>query len=395
MFNVQHYNYKPSPYINNMYGQQNFIENNNMHQMRCYKDISSDPTQITRVPKKYNTPDFKKFNQNNLRNDFKSYENLYNQYHNANINNNYGNYMNLNNLNKNQMNETNNKALNDFNFKRIEDTKNQIPAQRKNKTSIPDRDLLKIFIYIYYYEKIVLEKNIFYNSDKDFYLINPGWISKFKEIFSCDKLEKKLELFNGLYNYNNLDSNIDTIIDYVYEEDIITKDKNFPGINLIMTSIKKTQNISHTNPGIIIPSKIVNIIKNLDKEIKKFFQPKNFFFRSNLVYYINSPKKIIVGYLKDNIKFFSNYIFEFENNLEQSEIYNIIFTPINNYINQIKCNPKLFFQEIFVENKPIGKLLILNQRKKYSSQSSDKIRIINNPIKNEEKEIINKYNYKN
>ena len=130
----------------------------------------------------------------------------------------------------------------------------------------------------------------------------------------------------------------------------------------------------------------------MDKEIKKFFQPKNFFFQSNLVYYINSPKKIIVGYLKDNIKFISKYIFEFENNLEQSEIYNIIFTPINNYINQIKCNPKLSFQQIFVENKPIGKLIILNQRKKYSSKYFDKIRIINNPIKNEEKEIINKYN---
>ena len=180
-------------------------------------------------------------------------------------------------------------------------------------------------------------------------LINPEWVRKFKELFSYDKLEKKLELSNSKYNYNNLDSNIDSIIDNVYEEDIIMKDKNFPEINLIITSFSKTQNISYTNPGIIIPSKIIDIIKNLNEGIKKFFQPKNFFFQSNLVYYINSPKKIIVGYLKDNIKFISNYVFEFENNLEQSEIYNIIFTPINNYINQIKCNPKLFFQQIFVE----------------------------------------------
>ena len=87
----------------------------------------------------------------------------------------------------------------------------------------------------------------------------------------------------------------------------------------------------------------MNIIKNLYEDIKNFIQPKNFCFRSNLVYYINSPQKIIVGFLKNNIEFIPNYIFEFNNNLEQSEIYNIIFTPINDYINQIKCNPKFFF----------------------------------------------------
>ena len=452
MFNGQNNNYYQSPYKYNNYQNQNFIGNNNVNQMRYNKGFSSDPIEITPLQEKYKTPDYNKINSNNLKKDFQSYGKLHNQYDNANTNNNNLDYMNWNNLkkiqmdvnnnnmdfmnwnnlnknqmnlnnnnmdfrngnninknrmkinnnnmdfmnrnniNKNRMNEINNRVQNDFYFKQFEGTKKQIPAQKKIEMSNYDRELLKLFIYIYYYEKIVLEKNIFYNSEKDFYLINPGWINKFKELFSRDKLEKKLESFNKQYNYNNLVSNIDSIIDNVYEEDIIMKDKNFPEINLIMTSISKIQNISYTNPGIIIPSKIVNIIKNLDKEIKKFFQPKNFFFQSNLVYYINSPKKIIVGYLKDNIKFISKYIFEFENNLEQSEIYNIIFTPINNYINQIKCNPKLFFQQIFVENKPIGKLLILDQGKKYRSESSGGIRVMNNPIKNEEKEIINKYN---
>ena len=208
-----------------------------------------------------------------------------------------------------------------------------------------EREILKVFIYIYYYEKIVLEKNIFYNSYKDFYLINPEWIIKFKELFSCDKLEKKLNSFSKVFNYNNLDLKIDFIIDNLSNEDIFIQGKIFPQINLINTSVSKIENIFFTNHGIIIPAKIMNIIKNLYEDIKNFIQPKNFYFQSNLVYYINSSHKIIVGFFKNNIEFFPNYIFEFNNNLEQSEIYNIIFTPINDYINQIKCNHKLYFQK--------------------------------------------------
>ena len=220
-------------------------------------------------------------------------------------------------------------------------------------------------------------------------LINPEWIIKFKELFSYDKLEKKLNSFSKVFNYNNLDLKIDFIIDNLSNEDIFIQGKIFPQINLINTSVSKIENIFFTNPGIIIPAKIMNIIKNLYEDIKNFIQPKNFYFQSNLVYYINSPHKIIVGFLKNNIEFFPNYIFEFNNNLEQSEIYNIIFTPINDYINQIKCNPKLFFQQILnEEDQQIGKLLILYQRKNYFSKSSGKNSIINNPIKNGENEII-------
>ena len=162
MFDGQNYYYYPRPYIHNIYGQQNFIGNNNMNQMRYNKYFISDSTEINPLHKKYRTPDYKKFNSNNLRKDFKSNENLYYQYDNTKINNNNGDFMKWKNLNENQMNETNNKAQCDFNFKQSEDIKKQIPAQRINKMSNFDREILKLFIYIYYYEKI--EKNIFHNS---------------------------------------------------------------------------------------------------------------------------------------------------------------------------------------------------------------------------------------
>ena len=60
------------------------------------------------------------------------------------------------------------KDLNNNQIKQIEESEDI-----HNLKKIPDfnKELLKVFIYIYYYEKILLEKNIFYNSDKDFYII--------------------------------------------------------------------------------------------------------------------------------------------------------------------------------------------------------------------------------
>ena len=100
--------------------------------------------------------------------------------------------------------------------------------------------------------------------------------------------------------------------------------------------------------------------------------------------------------MKDNIEFIPNYVFEFNNNLENSKINNMISTPINDFINQIKCNPKLYFQPIFnEENQQIGKLLIIlikNQRRVNSSNSVDKCRIVNNQTKNMQKELIKNNN---
>ena len=98
MFNNQ-YNYHPSPYKYNNYQNQNFIGNNiNVNRIRNNKDFSPAPIQITPLHKKYQTPDSKKINSNNLRKDFESYGKLHYQYDNANTNNNNLDYMNGNNV---------------------------------------------------------------------------------------------------------------------------------------------------------------------------------------------------------------------------------------------------------------------------------------------------------
>jgi hypothetical protein len=59
---------------------------------------------------------------------------------------------------------------------------------------IPDfsRELLKALIYIYYFEKALSDKyesNLFYNSDKDFYLINPDFLKQFKNFINMKRLK--------------------------------------------------------------------------------------------------------------------------------------------------------------------------------------------------------------
>ena len=175
-------------------------------------------------------------------------------------------------------------------------------------------------------------------------------------------------------------------------ENILSNVEIFPDlkdIKLINTSATIEKGIIYTNPGIIIPGKIIDIIKNFNEEVQKI-QPKIFYFISNLVYYINSSKKIIVGYLKDNIEFIPNFIFEFNNDLEEYEIKNIICTPINDYIIQNKCNPKKFFQPILNEkNQQIGNLLILNQRRINSSKYLNRNVLENVQIKNKKNDLIN------
>ena len=339
------------------------------------------------ISRKYKTPDHKRFNSNNLLNNFqfdgRSNGGVYNQ----NVNNNNYNLMNPNNLNLNMngMNVIKKNTQNGFSNKEFEKNKNQqILTQKNNRMPNYDKELLKVFIYIYFYEKITMEKNIFINNDEDFYLINPEWIEDFKKFYSYDKLEKKLKYFStqyNYYNYYNIDKNIEFIIDNLSKEDIFKNVKLFPDlkkINFIMTKLSKINNITFTCEGIIIPAKIMNLINDLNEEIKNFIHPKTFHFNSQFVYYINSSKKIIVGYLENYIKFIPKYIFDFNNGLEQPEIEKLISTPINDYINKIKCNSKLFFQVILnEEKKQIGNLIILNQTKN-SSNSTNKYGIKDN-----------------
>ena len=295
-----------------------------------------------------------------------------NDFSNNNINNNKFN----NNLNNKFNNNLNNKFNNNINNQIKIETQLETPNPTTSPVSEINKKLLKALIYIYYFEKSLAdknEKNLFYNSDTDFYLINPDFLKQFKDFYSYNEIKKWLDLNAKSYNYGDikyLSSLIEHYIDQLLKKNLLKKEflwdglKNIKGINTIVTKIG---GIIFTNEGMILPSNIIDIIKSFDEKVKNAVNPKNFIFSSNLVYYINNPNKIIIGNLqRSNAMFTPEYIFEYNNNIEKSEKDKLFHIPINEYIIQRKCNPynnKNQVQNLINEQgQPIGSLIILNKQ---------------------------------
>ena len=137
--------------------------------------------------------------------------------------------------------------------------------------------ILKIFIYIYYYEKALSEKNIFIKSIENYYLINPSWLDEFKNFYFYNKLKTQLDLGNK-YDYNNIDLYINDIINEIPEKAKL-KYQSLP-------KILKT-NILSTQRGIIFPQKMMNIIYELDRDFLKNTKPSRFIFKNINIYYIS------------------------------------------------------------------------------------------------------------
>ena len=216
--------------------------------------------------------------------------------------------------------------------------------------------LLKIFIYIYYYEKTLSENNIFINSNEIYYLINPNWLDEFKNFYSYNKLKSQLDLTNktNKYDYRFIDKYINDIIKSI---PISLK----PNYKLLPKNLKT--NILTINKGIIFPQKIMNIIYKLDKDIIKIEKSNRFIFNNNNIYYIKN-KTIIFGNYQKNAFFEPIYIFEYNSNeIESNEEKKIINSNINDYIKEKKCNTQINRQVLKNGNNDIGILIIQNLQK--------------------------------
>ena len=253
-------------------------------------------------------------------------------------------------------------------------TKNEI-----NKISINqnfEKEILKVFIYIFLYEKILSEKNIFINSGEKYYLINLEWIRHLKQFFSYNKLQQKLESMKLNTNNYYMDKQIESYIeilakDFIY--DIKALPEKLKDVKFFLTSVMKINNTLFTSPGIIFPSKIMDIIINLNEKFK-LIQPKKFIFNNNLIYYINGNKIIIGNFLKSPI-FKSRYVFDYNSaKVEKDEEQKLIsFSSINEYINERKSKTNEINQKLFNEdNQEIGILIIVPEPKnlKHNSKSN-------------------------
>ena len=230
------------------------------------------------------------------------------------------------------------------------------------------KELLKFFIYIYYYEKSLETKNIFLNNNDNYYLINPDWLEAFKNLYSYDDtIKDKFNLNDETIDYNNIDSKLDNVIKQISEKIKIIKKPLTDDLldKKILTILSMKNNIPFISKGTILPSKIFNIIKNVYGESVKI-SAKNIYFKDNYIYYINK-EKIIVGAFQKKALFLPIYICTYNSiDLMKGEKDKMFQSNINEYIKERHYNNKFDFQPLKdTEEKEIGSLIILFQNDPY------------------------------
>ena len=333
-----------------------------------------------------NVISFKKYKANYLRHISSSHnyikinnassENLSsNSYNNFSHTNNFYSHNNINSFNSIPTNHKNNISsistpdLYKINSIKESSIKKHNISKITNKSLIFNEGLLKIFIYIFYYEKYLSEKKEKSFDEKEKYcLINPKWLTSFKKYYNYDKLYKALkkDKNNSKINYSNLNKKINIILKEYLKKDILDYNKgqlsqDLTDIKNITCFLYKKYDTKFLYEGVIIPIIIMKLIKNWNKKIPIFI--KELLFRNNNIIYINKPK-LIIGNL-DNINIFiPKFVFDYNLSdkieIEKKKI--LDSKSIEEYIKLRKCvvnNYKL--QILKNENdEEIGKLIIVS-----------------------------------
>ena len=360
--------------------------NNNLQRINDNKYGINYQHQNHNIPKKtnYDNNNFN-YNQKNVNNYFNYNEN--NQANNYNNNNqiNYNNKININNQHKKydtpnniHYNKDNNNNqpkiyLNYFSNPQKTAEKNINTndiilknINEENDKIIFNKDLLKIFINIFYYEKLLNEKKEkIFNNDEKYYLIKPQWILDYKKYYNYENLNNLL-LKRNISNLdeclNDIENNYDLYKDTLdFEKKELSDDlSNYKKINC---GVRTKYDIKFITEGLIFSSKIIELIKKIYKDKLKFLLPKTLFFKNSNIFYINKLK-IIIGNLYNKNLFIPKYIliynsYEILNN-EKKILLSDSFS-INGYIKfsipiENDNNYKLLKNE---KNEELGKLIII------------------------------------
>ena len=400
--------YYTQNYFNYKKGADNYLNNNNLYQQNKHNDHSyqqndimninnefKDQNRITSITPKGNNIRKKQnlqnnFNIQNYKNTKNSNQNNHSDYNKLNFN--YGN--NSSNPNENYNNNYNNKNfnLNQRNINSQDYNGYQYSEQKKHNELI-----LKILIYIYYYEKDLSQKNIFINSIEKYYLINQNWFNQFKIFYSYNKLKIQLDSIKN-HDYDFIDMYIVDIINKIIQ----TTKTNY---QLLPQNLKT--NIFSNQKGIIIPQKIMNLIYELDQDSINFEKSYRFIFKYNdNIYYINN-KTIFFGTFQKSALFEPKYIFEYNSIvIESNEEKKIFYSDINEYIKEKNCNLQKYRQILRNGDANIGALIIPSLKRQQSGGNNNQsknpqkqpfnmmnldIKNINNNIDNQNKES-NNYN---
>ena len=152
--------------------------------------------------------------------------------------------------------------------------------------------------------------------------------------------------------------------------------------NLIRYINNNDNNILFIKNGIIFPSKIMHIIKNIHPEIKHCLK-KILIFKNEYIYYINK-EKIIVGIFRYSALFIPSYVFIYKSlELEKEEAKIMLSLNINEYLKKRNCDVQSENQILKNENgEEIGSFIKQSQKNKKTVKknfpSERNSKIINN-----------------
>ena len=90
------------------------------------------------------------------------------------------------------------KIINEI-FENVKYNRNIIPFEKYADFNNFKRDILKILISIFYYEKPSDKNENIFNVYQQYYLISPEWLKEFKEFYNYQNLYELL-IKDNLYN---------------------------------------------------------------------------------------------------------------------------------------------------------------------------------------------------
>ena len=251
--------------------------------------------------------------------------------------------------------------------------------------------ILEILFYIYYYEEFLSTNdlnNIFkYCEGRNYSLINPKWIQKYKEFYNYESIYNFLKDNKNFIsvNYNNLDVSIKTILDSYLAEHPNSKIKELPDNLLNIEEIKpiliEYEELSFYGTNYLISEKIIEMIK------KNVFQNKFLSIQLNKIYAINNNiflfdnKKLIIGNLFDEFLFKPKYILNYENSKTlESEKNLFISTSLEKYIEFRRCKINIIYEKQIMKNencKDIGELIVLTNKSLFDDKNKINFKNLN------------------
>ena len=214
--------------------------------------------------------------------------------------------------------------------------------------------ILRIIIYIYYYEKD--QKEILNKQGKDFYLINYSWICEFKKIASYEEIYKLfLEIIKQI-NYNNLEKYMESLLNhFIKKKKFVIKEKNefkqLTNVNNFLPEQIENDEIISSPSYYIIPSEIMDeftkiIFNGQDLDLS----PIKITFKNNNIF-IKNENIIKVGNVDNAFKFTIKYIFAFNSKeVSNAEIKNLENSDIEKYINSKGCKLNINSVQIMKKN---------------------------------------------